>query len=222
MSNVSDIYTLWLKPWHLPVGKSVSVTIQKVETRIIHPRPTEERAALILSFAGRNRKLILNDGNANKMSDIGGEDWTAWQGLVVQLKRVQFTKDKETIHVLPDTTPKGSPRQVATVEDKKSLVPQTETNAIDPPPSQPTQTNGGNSNGHTDAAPKGDAPTKKPYRFPNTAAEKFFKEVQQATGNHYEDGAALEKTLGGWFDFANTELWAERLSYACDMARQPA
>lgn len=76
-------------------------------------------------------------------------------------------------------------------------------------PTQPPKANGGN--GHTE----------KPYRFPNTAAEKFFKEVQQATANHYEDGAALEKTLGGWFNFANTELWAERLSYACDMARQP-
>ncbi len=103
-SNVSDIYTLWLKPWHLPPDKPVNVTIQKAEIRTIHPRPTEERQAIILSFAGKNRKLILNDGNANKMTDIGGEDFTAWQGLVIQIKRAKFTKDKETIYILPAPT----------------------------------------------------------------------------------------------------------------------
>lgn len=61
---------------------------------------------------------------------------------------------------------------------------------------------------------------KPPYRFPNAAAEKFFNQVQKATGNHYEDGEALQKTLGGWFNFANHELWNERLAYACDLARQ--
>lgn len=101
MTNVSDIYTLWLKPHHLPVGKAVEVTIEKVEKRTIHPRPTEEKEALILTFAGRNRKMILNPTNANKMTDIGGEDYSAWRGLVIQLKRAQHTKDKETIHVIP-------------------------------------------------------------------------------------------------------------------------
>lgn len=104
MTNVSDIYTLWLKPWHLPPGKPVNVTIERAEVRTIHPRPTEEKKAIILTFAGKNRKLILNDGNANKMADIGGEDWTGWQGLVIQLKRASYTKDKETIHILPAAT----------------------------------------------------------------------------------------------------------------------
>lgn len=101
MASVSDLYTLWLKPWHLPPGKLVSVTIEKVEVRTIHPRPTEEKAALILSFVGKNRRLILNDGNANKMADIGGEDYTAWKGLVIQLQRASYTANKETIYILP-------------------------------------------------------------------------------------------------------------------------
>jgi hypothetical protein len=104
MPNVSDIYDLWLKPWHLPADKPCNVTIEKAEVRTLHPRPTEERQALVLSFVGKNRRLILNDGNANKMTDIGGEDWAAWKGLVIQLKRAKFTKDKETIHILPATT----------------------------------------------------------------------------------------------------------------------
>lgn len=206
MSNVSDLYTLWLKPWHLPAGKPISVTIEKAETRTIHPRPTEERTALVLSFVGKNRKLILNDGNANKMSDIGGEDWAAWRGLVVQLKRVQFNKDKETIHILPGMTT-GDRVQGSGFIDPKPDTPNPE---LDAQPSAPTD------NGHTEE------PIQKPYRFPNTAASKFFEKVQSVTGNRYKDGADLEQTLGGWFDFGNAELWNERLSYACDTVRQPA
>lgn len=62
----------------------------------------------------------------------------------------------------------------------------------------------------------------KPWKFPSTASEKFYNEVQKATGNYYTDGEHLEKTLGGWFNFGSQELWQERLSYARDMARQPA
>lgn len=104
MSNVSDIYTLWLKPWHLPADKPVSVTITQATVETLHPRPTEEKKAIVLSFAGKNRRLILNSTNANKMTDIGGEDFTGWQGLVIQLKRAAFTKGKETIIIGPAPT----------------------------------------------------------------------------------------------------------------------
>lgn len=101
MSNVSDIYDLWLKPWHLPPDKPCNVTIQKAEVRTLHPRPTEERAALVLSFVGKNRRLILNSTNAGKLADIGGEDTEGWAGLVIQLRRASYTKDKETIIIGP-------------------------------------------------------------------------------------------------------------------------
>lgn len=102
MSNlVSDLYDLWLKAIHLPMDKPVSVTIEKAEVKTLHPRPTEERRALVLSFIGKNRRLILNSTNASKMADIGGEDYSGWTGLVVQLKRQQYTKDKETILISP-------------------------------------------------------------------------------------------------------------------------
>lgn len=110
MSNVSDIYTLWLKPWHLPPDKPVNVTIQKAEVRTIHPRPTEEKKAIILTFAGKNRRLILNSTNANALADIGGEDFTGWQGLVIQIKRASYTKDKETIIISPAPA-NGNPRE---------------------------------------------------------------------------------------------------------------
>lgn len=204
MNNVSDLYTLWLKARHLPMGQPISVTIQKVETRTVHPRPTEERTALVLSFAGKNRKLILNDSNANKMADIGGEDWTGWAGLVIQLQRVKFTKDKETIHILPGATPKTLP-QTATVEEKKPAAPPAEVNTINSL-TQPAKTNG---NGHTE----------KPYVFTTTASKKFYDAVQAATDNFYTDAPDLLKVIGGWFNFQSENLWDEKLSMAVDHAR---
>lgn len=101
MPNVSDLYDLWLKAAHLPADKLVSVTIERAEVKTVHPRPTEERRVIVLSFVGKNRRLILNSTNASKMADIGGEDYSGWAGLVVQLKRQQYTKDKETIIISP-------------------------------------------------------------------------------------------------------------------------
>lgn len=108
MSNVSDIYDLWLKPWHLPPGKLVQVTIEKIERRILQTRPTEKKPALVLSFVGKNRRLILNAGNANKMADLGGEDYTAWTGLVIGLQRAEYTSATETIHIVPAPPTNGN------------------------------------------------------------------------------------------------------------------
>jgi hypothetical protein len=74
--------------------------------------------------------------------------------------------------------------------------------------SVPKPTSGGN--GHTE----------KPYRFPSTAAEKFYKTVQAATDNYYSNGFHLLGVIGGqWFKFDNPEIWAEKLSVAVDHAR---
>lgn len=101
MANVSEIYDLWLKAHHLPVDKVVNVTIEKAEPRILHPRPTEEKTALVLTFAGKNRKLILNSTNANALTDLAGEDYTGWAGLVISIKRQKYTAKQDTIIVGP-------------------------------------------------------------------------------------------------------------------------
>lgn len=108
MPSVSDLYDLWLKPIHLPADKAVSVTIQQVEVKELHPRPTQTEKKLVVSFVGKNRRLILNDSNANRMATIGGEDYTAWSGLAVQLKRQKYTADKETIIIMPAPTANGN------------------------------------------------------------------------------------------------------------------
>jgi len=101
MSNIAEIYDLWLKPQHLPKNSTIPVTVETVEIKTLHPRPGIEERKIILSFVGKRRKLILNAGNANRLADLGGEDWSAWPGLVVGLRRAQYSKDKETIIITP-------------------------------------------------------------------------------------------------------------------------
>jgi hypothetical protein len=101
MPSVADLYNLWLKAADLPAGKTVTVTIAAIKVETLHPRPGEERKALVLSFKDKNRRLILNAGNANRMAAIGGEDYTAWPGLVICLKRTKYTAQQDTIVIEP-------------------------------------------------------------------------------------------------------------------------
>lgn len=101
MPNVSDYYSLWLKAADIPADKVITVTIERVTVETLHPRPTEETKKLVLAFKGKNRRLILNSTNANKLATIGGEDYTAWPGLVIGLKRVKYTAQQDTIVIVP-------------------------------------------------------------------------------------------------------------------------
>ena len=104
---LSDIYNLWLKSDSLPPDKVIPVTIERATIEEIHPRPTQTERRLILSFKGKTRKLIVNTGNANRLANLHGEDFTAYPGLVIGLKRVKYTKDQDTI-VIVDAPTNGS------------------------------------------------------------------------------------------------------------------
>jgi len=104
MTTLSDIYNLWLKADNLPPGKVVGVTITAAKVEEIHPRPGQTERRLILSFQGKTRRLIVNSGNANRLANKHGEDYTAYVGLAIGLQRVKFTKDQDTIVVTDPPT----------------------------------------------------------------------------------------------------------------------
>jgi hypothetical protein len=101
MTKVSELYTLYLKPAHLPQdGSRREATIEKAEVATLHPRPGQESKAILISFVGKAHKLILNQSNANRMYNIGGDDTDAWAGLVIGLRRDRYGQ-KETIVIEP-------------------------------------------------------------------------------------------------------------------------
>lgn len=94
-NNVSDIYTLYLKSRHLPPNGATAV-IERVAEEELHPRPGQTSRKLLLTFKGKNRRLIINQRNANALADLAGEDWSKWVGVTVHLKPGKWGQ-KDTI-----------------------------------------------------------------------------------------------------------------------------
>src|SRR5690606_29802088 len=85
------------KPHHLPAdGSAREATIEKATIETLHPRPTETKKFVVVSFVGKVHKLILNGGNANRLVAIAGDDLTGWSGIVISLKRGEWAS-KPTI-----------------------------------------------------------------------------------------------------------------------------
>lgn len=101
MTKASEIYTLYLKAHHLPADGSVrEATIEQAEPTTIHPRPGQTKRVIILSFVGKAHKLILTQGNANRMVMIAGDDLAGWPGMVIGL-RADMWGDKPTVIIVP-------------------------------------------------------------------------------------------------------------------------
>lgn len=102
MSNIGDLYTLWLKPNHLPPD-GCNVVITAAEVRDLHPRPgsDETERKLTLSFKNATRKMIVNQTQANRLVDLLGEDYTTWVGKSIHLSAARLNKTQQTILVGP-------------------------------------------------------------------------------------------------------------------------
>ncbi len=106
MTKVSDYYVLYLKAHHLPAdGSKREATIAGAEAATIHPRPGQTKKVILLSFVGRPHKLILTQGNANRMVAIAGDDLSGWPGVVIGLRRDTWG-DKPTVVIEPVTNGK--------------------------------------------------------------------------------------------------------------------
>lgn len=103
MANLSDIYPIWLKAENLPLEKVVPVTIAAATIEELHPQPTQTERRLVLAFRGKQRRLIVNSGNANRLAGLLGDidDVSALVGMVVGLKRTKYTKNQDTILIVP-------------------------------------------------------------------------------------------------------------------------
>ena len=107
MTKASDLYTLYLKPTHLPQdGSARPATIEAATVATLHPRPGQESKAILIAFVGKPHKLILNQSNANRMVAIAGDDTAGWTGIVVNLRRDRYGQ-KETIIIEPTTNGNG-------------------------------------------------------------------------------------------------------------------
>lgn len=84
MPSIDDFYgsDKTLRESHLPPGRSVPVTIERVTTKSF-----DDGNKLELKFAGKQRVLICNKTNAGLIAKyLRQPDYTAWVGQQVYLK----------------------------------------------------------------------------------------------------------------------------------------
>ena len=81
----------YLKAAHLPAGKAVPVTIDRIEFQTVHPRPGQEVIKPVMCFAGKVKGLILTSTNQDFLRCEFGDDIAASFGKSVTLRAVTKT-----------------------------------------------------------------------------------------------------------------------------------
>lgn len=86
--RLSEVYQLWLKGKHLPGDGSVrEAIISQAVVEDTFPRPKVKQRAVVVSFEGKQHRLILSNRLANEAYDILGDDYTKWPGKAIGLYR---------------------------------------------------------------------------------------------------------------------------------------
>ena len=103
--NWSDLDP-YLKAAHLPAGKIVPATVDRIEFQTVHPRPGQEEIKPVMYFQGKQKGLILTSTNQDFLRESFGDEITASYGKPITLRAVRKTiagRGVDTIIIgLPD------------------------------------------------------------------------------------------------------------------------
>jgi len=86
--NWSDLDP-YLKAAHLPEGKTVIVTIDRIEFQELHPRPGQTEIKPVMYFKGKAKGLILTSTNQDFLKTTFGDEIPACYNQRVTLQPVQ-------------------------------------------------------------------------------------------------------------------------------------
>lgn len=78
----------FLKAAHLPAGKTVPATIDRIEFQTVHPRPGQEEIKPVMYFVGKQKGLILTSTNQGYLRRTYGDEIAASTGQTVTLRAV--------------------------------------------------------------------------------------------------------------------------------------
>ena len=78
----------YLKAAHLPAGKSVPATVDRIEFQTVHPRPGQAEIKPVMYFQGKQKGLILTSTNQDFLRATFGDEITASYGKPVTLRAV--------------------------------------------------------------------------------------------------------------------------------------
>jgi hypothetical protein len=106
--NINDVFpTKFLKAHDLK-GKEPVVTIERVE---FEPVGRSRDMKPVIYFAGKEKGIVLNKTNANKITEIAGSAITEeWAGIKVKLYTAEADFGGDTYDVIRIKSPNGSTR----------------------------------------------------------------------------------------------------------------
>ena len=98
--SVSELYpSRWVKAADLN-GKAVTVKVTDVMVEPVHTPGGETKTAAVLTFEGKQKRLILNKTQCRAMVAItGSEKFGDWVGAIVQLAPAKAPNGKATIAI---------------------------------------------------------------------------------------------------------------------------
>jgi len=84
--NINEVYAggSFLKAEDLQ-GSTVKLTIEGVGTHTFNEGKPDQKTQIVLSFAGKEKKLGLNKTNAQTIAAQLGDETNAWNGKVIKL-----------------------------------------------------------------------------------------------------------------------------------------
>lgn len=103
MPSIKDLWPdKWLRAEHLQ-GARPRVSLEAVTIeQLYNPRSKKYEPRLIISFYGKQLRLVCNKTQANALATITGtDDYTQWQGHQVVLSTGRAPNGSDTITISP-------------------------------------------------------------------------------------------------------------------------
>lgn len=112
----------YLKAAHLPAGKSVPATVDRIEFQTVHPRPGQAEIKPVMYFQGKQKGLILTSTNQDFLRATFGDDINASYGkpiTLVAVHKIVAGRGCDTVIIgQPAQGVKSGPAPMPAQEDK--------------------------------------------------------------------------------------------------------
>ena len=110
VSQLQAYTSPWLKASDLQ-GRAATVTIEGATVEEIRQQTGQKEARIVVTFAGKSKRLICNKTQALTLADLAKtEVFAKWKGLVVTLEPATTRSGQETINIRrPPATTTSTP-----------------------------------------------------------------------------------------------------------------
>ena len=109
VSQLQAYTSPWLKASDLQ-GRAVTVTVNGATVEEIRQQTGQKEARIVVTFAGKSKRLICNKTQALTLADLAKtEVFANWKGLVVTLEPATTRSGQETINIRRTATTASTP-----------------------------------------------------------------------------------------------------------------